>query len=208
MAGDCSSSSSSPLHSIQVETLSSDLYVGTMVQAQKCGLRSGPAAAGSISPVSPVQSSKSMLSRSSLFCNNLYRSSPTSSEAHRPLGNLPFRPHIPTYNKSISNADSTNSSSLFSDDMGHQGDDRDSEEVLVKDFLSLPGDSSDGSFHGPNCTDDNSVLAEQFELQYLSDELDVVMIDNGENPKLDVSMLLYCFNCSQNKKTFYNHYFC
>ncbi|XP_031388023.1 myb family transcription factor PHL6 isoform X1 [Punica granatum] len=176
-------------HSCQKESPSSmagdcsDLSMGSIVQAQKCCLRSG--LAGPISPVSPAHSLKSSFSRSSVFCTSLYQSSSTTSEAHRLLGNLPFLPHTPTYNRSLPGVDSTKSSSLFSDDICNQGDERDSEEALMKDFLSLPGDSAEGSFHDINCTGDNSDLAEQLELQYLSDELDMVMIDNGENPRLD-----------------------
>lgn len=197
MAGGCSSSS--PLPSIRVDSISSDFCVGSTVQAQKCGLRSG--SAGSISPVSPVHSFKSTFSRSSVFCTNLYQSSSTTSEAHQLLGNLPFLPHPPVYNRSTPPVDSTNSSSLYTDDIGSQGDEKDSEEVIVKDLLSLSGDSSEGSFHGLSCTNDKSVLAEHLELQYLSDELDIIMIDNGESPKLDVSMFPESLPHSPNQVT-------
>lgn len=183
MAGGCSSSS--PLPSIQVDSISSGHFEGSASQAQKFGLRSDPA--GSISPVS-LHSFKSTFSRSSRFCTNLYQSSSTTSEAHQSYGNLPFLSHPPVYNRSIPAVDATDSLSLFTDGTSNQGDERNSEEVLVKDLLSLPGDSSEGSFHGLSCIQDKSVLAEQVELQSLSDELNVIMADRGENPKLDVSM--------------------
>ncbi|KAK4771809.1 hypothetical protein SAY86_013584 [Trapa natans] len=160
MADGCSSSSPPP--SSQVDSISSDHFKGSSAQAQKFSLRSGPA--GIISSVSPVHNFKSTFSRSSLFCTNLYQSSSTTSEAHGPVGNLPFLSNSPVY-KRRNQADST--------------------EVHMKDLLSLPGNFTEGSFHGLSCNDDNSNLEEQVELQYLADELDVIMVESGENPTLD-----------------------
>ncbi|RVW59774.1 Myb family transcription factor PHL6 [Vitis vinifera] len=46
-------------------------------------------------------------------------------------------------------------------------------------------DASDESFHVMNCASDNITFSEQLELQFLSDELDIAIADNGENPRLD-----------------------
>lgn len=57
----------------------------------------------------------------------------------------------------------------------------------MKGFLNLSSDASDESFHVMNCASDNITFSEQLELQFLSDELDIAIADNGENPRLDVS---------------------
>ncbi|CAN6571069.1 unnamed protein product [Malus baccata var. baccata] len=132
---------------------------------------------------SPVQHSKSTFSRSSVFCTSLHQSSSSSSETSRQLGNLPFLPHPPTYGQSISAVDSK-SPLLFSEDKSNQYDDEQSED-LMKDFLNLHGDSSHGNFHGISYGSDTLALAEQLELQFLSDQLDIAITDNGENPGLD-----------------------
>ncbi|KAK4764926.1 hypothetical protein SAY86_026016 [Trapa natans] len=173
MAGGCSSSS--PLPSLQVDSISSDHFEGSTAQSQKFGMRSGPAG----------HNFKSTFSRSSLFCTNLYQSSSTTSEAHRPFGNLPFLSNSPVYERSNPAVDSANSSSLFTDERRNRADDRDTVEVLTKDLLSFPGNVSEERFRGLGCNDDNSVLEEHVELQYLADELDAIMVESGEIPKLD-----------------------
>lgn len=72
--------------------------------------------------------------------------------------------------------------------MSNQYDDEQSED-LMKDFLNLHGDGSHGSFHGISCGSDTLALTEQLELQFLSDQLDMAITDNGENPGLDVSTM-------------------
>lgn len=136
---------------------------------------------------SSVQHSQNTFSRSSVFCTSLYQSSSSSSETSRQLGNLPFLPHPPTYSQSISAVDSK-SPFLLSDNMSNQYDDEQSED-LMKDFLNLHGDGSHGSFHGISCGSDTLALTEQLELQFLSDQLDMAITDNGENPGLDVSTM-------------------
>ncbi|KAM1461939.1 hypothetical protein ACFX1Q_046123 [Malus domestica] len=132
---------------------------------------------------SPVQHSKSPFSRSSVFCTSLYQSSSSSSETSRQLGKFPFLPHPPTYGQSNSAVDSK-SPLLFSEDTSNQYDDEQSED-LMKDFLNLHGDASHGSFHDISCGTDALALTEQLELQFLSDQLDIAITDNGENPGLD-----------------------
>ncbi|KAJ4964436.1 hypothetical protein NE237_024375 [Protea cynaroides] len=139
------------------------------------------------SPVSPgsyPQHPKSMFSRSSAFCTSLYLSSSTSSETNRQLGNLPFLPHPPTCNQSISSVYSSKSPLLLSGDFSEQGDE-DSSEYLMKDFLNFPGESSDGDFHGENYANGSLTFTEQMELQMLSEELDIVITGNAKNPRLD-----------------------
>ncbi|KAK9923921.1 hypothetical protein M0R45_032318 [Rubus argutus] len=132
---------------------------------------------------SSLQHSKRTFSRSSVFCTSLYQSSSSSSETSRQLGNLPFLPHPLTYSQSISAVDSK-SPLLLSEDMSNQYDDEQS-EYLMKDFLNLTGDASDGSFHGIGCGTDTIALTEQLEFQFLTDQLDIAITDNGENPRLD-----------------------
>ncbi|KAG6727399.1 hypothetical protein I3842_02G127100 [Carya illinoinensis] len=176
LASECSSSRPSPF--IRTESLSS-----TPGQAsQKYYLESGPSSP--LSPGSHVQNSKSTFSRSSLFCTSLYQSSSSSSETHRQLGNLPFLPHPPSYNQSISAVDSTKAPLLFSGDIENQYD-LEHSEALMKEFLNLPGDASDGSLRGVNCTSDGLEITEQLDLQFLFDELDIAITDHGENPRLD-----------------------
>ncbi|XP_050381035.1 myb family transcription factor PHL6 isoform X2 [Argentina anserina] len=126
---------------------------------------------------------KSTFSRSSVFCTSLYQSSSSSSETSRQLGNLPFLPHPPTNSQSIPAIDSK--SSLFlTEDMSKQYDDVHS-EYLMKDFLNVTGDASDGGFHDFSCESGTITLTEQLEFQFLSDQLDIAITDNGENPRLD-----------------------
>lgn len=134
---------------------------------------------------SSLQHVKSTFSRSSVFCTSLYQSSSSTSETSRQLGNLPFLPHPPTYSQSNSAVDST-SPLLLSQDMSNQYDDEQS-DYLMKDFLNMTGDASDGSFHEIGCGSDTMALTEQLEFQFLSDQLDIAITDNGENPRLDVS---------------------
>ncbi|KAL5554293.1 hypothetical protein UlMin_041694 [Ulmus minor] len=147
------------------------------VHPPKYCFRSG--SKSSVSPGSHVQHPKSTFSRSSVFCTSLYHSSSSSSETHRQLGNLPFLPP-PTYNQPIS-ADSTKSPPLFSGDICNEYNEEQS-EVLVKDFLNYPGDASHGDLHDLSSPSDGLALTEQFEQQYLSDELDIAIADHGENP--------------------------
>ncbi|PRQ51799.1 putative transcription factor MYB-HB-like family [Rosa chinensis] len=130
---------------------------------------------------SSLQHSKSTFSRSSVFCTSLYQSSSSSSE--RQLGNLPFLPHPPIYSQSISAVDSKYPM-LLSEDVSNQYDDEQS-DYLMKDFLNLTGDASDDSFHGIGRGGDTIALTDQLEFQFLSDQLDIAITDNGENPRLD-----------------------
>ncbi|XP_048318454.1 myb family transcription factor PHL6 isoform X2 [Ziziphus jujuba] len=130
-------------------------------------------------------SSPTHMQESSIQPQNLYQSSSTSSETSRQLGNLPFLPHPSTCNQPISAAVSTKSTLLYSGDLSDQYDEEQS-EALMKDFLNLSADSSNGSFHhGFGCSSDSLALTGQLELHFLSDELDIAITDHGENPGLD-----------------------
>ncbi|KAJ8751211.1 hypothetical protein K2173_016392 [Erythroxylum novogranatense] len=151
------------------------------VQPQKYPFKLGPDSPAS--PVSYIQHYKSTFQRSSVFCTSLYLSSSSSSETSRQLGNLPFLPH-PSHGHSASFVDSTSSPLLFSGDVSNSYIEEQS-DVVMKDFLNLTGDLSDGSFDGMNCQNDEIVFTGQLDLQFLSDELDLAITDNGENPRLD-----------------------
>lgn len=179
-----SSSSPSPSPFIREEPLSLNLSRESTFQSHKTCLESSPCSP--LSLASHVQTPKSTYSRSSVFCTSLYQSSSSTSEAHKHLRNLPFLPHPPAYNQSVSAVDSK-SSSIFSEDISNLDDEKHT-EALMTDFLGFPGDTSDGSFSGMDCASDNLMLTEQLELQYLSDELDLAITENGEIPKLDVSI--------------------
>ncbi|KAH7515228.1 myb family transcription factor PHL6 isoform X1 [Ziziphus jujuba] len=181
-SSECSSAHPSPF--IRAESLSSPTHMQeSSIQPQKYSFRSD--SNSSMFPGSNVQHPKSEFSRSSVFCTSLYQSSSTSSETSRQLGNLPFLPHPSTCNQPISAAVSTKSTLLYSGDLSDQYDEEQS-EALMKDFLNLSADSSNGSFHhGFGCSSDSLALTGQLELHFLSDELDIAITDHGENPGLD-----------------------
>ncbi|XP_022723392.1 myb family transcription factor PHL6 [Durio zibethinus] len=177
LAGECSSPLPFPF--IRTESFNSSHMQATTVQLKKNNLKSGPS-----SPISPSSHSKSAFSRSSVFCTHLYLSSSSTSETQRQLGNLPFLPHPPTCHQSISAVDSSKSPVVSSEDLSNQYNE-DNSEVILKDFLNLPGDSCDSCFHGMHSESDNYALTGQLELQFLSDELDIAITDHGEIPRLD-----------------------
>lgn len=174
-------SSSSPSPLIRVEPLSLNLSRESTFQSHKTCSESSPSSP--LSLASHVQTPKSTYSRSSVFCTSLYQSSSSTSEAHKHLRSLPFLPHPPAYNQSVSAIDSK-SPSLFSEDISNLDDEKHTESLMT-DFLGFPGDTSDGSFNGMDCASDNLMLTDQLELQYLSDELDLAITDNADTPNLD-----------------------
>lgn len=184
--GDCSSPHPSPF--IQKQSLSSPNHIQSPTsQSSKYCFSPGLKSPGT--PGSHLQHLKSSFSRASAFCTSLYLSSSSSSETHRQLGNLPFLPPPPSYNQSVSAVDSTKSPLLFSEDIANPyAYEEEHSESLMKDFFNLSGDISDGSFHGVTYADDSLALNDHLELQFLSDELDIAVTDQGENPRLDVSI--------------------
>ncbi|XXG57554.1 hypothetical protein AAC387_Pa04g0007 [Persea americana] len=137
------------------------------------------------SPVSHPQHPKQIFSRSSAFCTNLYFSSSTSSETHRQLGNLPFLPPPPKCNQPASAVHSLNSSSLLGVDIDYRWDEGNLSEDMMKGFLDLPGDASDGCFSDESYSSKTLAFAEQLDLQILSEELNIDITGNLENPGLD-----------------------
>ncbi|KAK1289104.1 Protein PHR1-LIKE 1 [Acorus calamus] len=137
------------------------------------------------SQVSHPQHPERMYSRSSTFCTDLYLSSSTSSETTRQLGILPFLPHPPKCDQLTSAVHSSNSSVLLSDDINDRCNETEFSDDIMKDFLNLSGDASDGSFHGENHTRESLAYSEQMDLQILSEQLGINITDNGESPCLD-----------------------
>lgn len=135
--------------------------------------------------VSLPQHSDHMFSRSSTFCTRLYLSTPASSMTCRQLSNLPFLPHPPKNEQLVSAVQSSNSPSVFSGDISDIHSEGKHSDDLMKDFLNLSGDASDGSFHHEHHDNNSSEFNEQMELQLLSEQLGIAIADNGENPCLD-----------------------
>ncbi|KAK1274794.1 Protein PHR1-LIKE 1 [Acorus gramineus] len=142
------------------------------------------------SQVSHPQHPERMYSRSSTFCTDLYLSSSTSSETTRQLGILPFLPHPPKCDQLTSAVHSSNSSVLLSDDINDRCNETEFSDDIMKDFLNLSGDASDGSFHGENHARESLVYSEQMDLQILSEQLGINITDNGESPCLDIHQQL------------------
>lgn len=142
------------------------------------------------------QHSDHMFSRSSsTFCTRLYLSSPTSSMTCRQLSNLPFLPPPPKNEQLVSAVGSSNSPSVFSGDISDIHSEGEHSDDLMKDFLNLSGDASDGSFHHEHHDNNSPELNEQMELQLLSEQLGIAIADNGGNPCLDVSTATICLFC-------------
>ncbi|XP_065863740.1 myb family transcription factor PHL6 [Euphorbia lathyris] len=137
------------------------------------------------SPGSQNQNSKTICQRSSVFCTSLYLSSSSSSKTNGHLRNLPFLPHPPTYTRSISDAGSPKPLPLFNENTSNSYVDEENSDAIMKDFFNLAGDTSEGTFHSTTCSTDNLALDDQLDLQFLSDELDIAITDNGENPGVD-----------------------
>ncbi|CAL9059464.1 protein PHOSPHATE STARVATION RESPONSE 3-like [Musa acuminata AAA Group] len=146
---------------------------------------SGPEPGSSCSYVSHPQYPEHMFSRSSTFCTSLYSSSSTSSESCQKLQNLPFLPHPPKCKHQNSAVQSSNSPLQFSGDISATSGEDEHTDDLMKDFLNLSGEVSDGSIHGENCGSSGLALNEQIELQILSEQLGIAITDNGESPHLD-----------------------
>lgn len=139
--------------------------------------------------VSTPQPSDNLSSRSSTFCTWLYLSSPASSMTCRQLSNLSFLPYPPKNEQLVSAVQSSNSPSVFSGDISDIHSESEHSDGLIKDFLNLLGDTSDGSFPQEHHDINNSEFNEQMELQLLSEQLGIVIADNAENPCLDVSII-------------------
>ncbi|XP_068636508.1 protein PHOSPHATE STARVATION RESPONSE 3-like [Aristolochia californica] len=122
---------------------------------------------------------KPKFTRSSTFCASLYSSPSTSSETLQ-LGSLPFLPHPCKRDQPIPKTESP----LLQHGDGHPYP-GDTESDNLMDFLDLTGGATDGNFYTGNYGLDNIALSKEMELQMLSEELDIAIIDNGESPGLD-----------------------
>ncbi|XP_058113420.1 protein PHOSPHATE STARVATION RESPONSE 3-like [Magnolia sinica] len=177
---DKSFSSTHPSLNVQTESLgSSRPQQGPEFHPKMLSLHSNPSSP--ISYSSHPQDPKQLCSQSSSFCTNLYLSSSTSSETHRQLGNLPFLPHPPKWDQPVY----TKSTLHLGEVLGDQWDEGDCSEDLMKDFLNFPGVASNGSFDDETYTSKSLAFTEQLDLQILSEELDIAITGNGENPGLD-----------------------
>ncbi|XP_047338503.1 myb family transcription factor PHL6 isoform X2 [Impatiens glandulifera] len=110
---------------------------------------------------------KTTFSRSSMFCTSLYLSSSSSSETRYFHGCLPFLPHPPLKNQLTS-------------------DEKQPKKLMQEESNNFNVECAgvgDGSY-GTNCPSEDVEVTEQLELQFLSDQLDIIN-GNGENPRID-----------------------
>ncbi|URE17076.1 hypothetical protein MUK42_11805 [Musa troglodytarum] len=115
----------------------------------------------------------------------LYSSSSAISESYRKLSSSPFLPHPPKCEKQNSAVQLSTSPLLFDGDTSARSCEDEHTDDLMKDFLNLSGDASDGSTHGEIYGSNGIALSEQIELQLLSEQLGIAITDNGESPRLD-----------------------
>lgn len=125
--------------------------------------------------------------QSSTFCTELHLSSSTSSPTCKEFANLPFLPH-PSKNKPLVSSHTSTSTCISSDALQKLGSES---EILIENFRESQGHAGHGSsgiLHGVNFEENNLALNEQFKFQMLAEDLDMVILDNGENPGIDVSI--------------------
>ena len=124
-----------------------------------------------------------MLTQSSMFCTIFYLSPSASSENYQHIGNPPFLPHPLAYNQCISSSNSLESPLLLGGDIADKYD-KGFSGLLMKGSL---------------------MVTKLLEVWYLSEELDIPVSKNGENPNLVVRNILLpllilqisnsCFSC-------------
>lgn len=117
-------------------------------------------------------------SASSTFCTTLYSSTSSRAETYRQLGNLPFLPNP----ASPSAASKCHSSNALVADV--KVDTCRSDILDTSKYLNFPEDCLDGS---ENFMNNSVTFTEQLEWDFISEQLDLAITDNGENPGLDVS---------------------
>ncbi|PUZ59209.1 hypothetical protein GQ55_4G022100 [Panicum hallii var. hallii] len=160
---------------IRTSSLSRSLSVNLQKRSPESDLESP------LSHISHPKFSDPILSNSSTFCTSLFYSSSKNTDPCRQIGTLPFLPHPPKCEQQVSAGQSSSSSLLLNGDTGNALDEAGKSDDL-KDFLTLSGDASDGSFHGENNT---LAFDEQMEFQFLSEQLGIAITDNEESPHLD-----------------------
>ena len=136
-----------------------------------------------------IQNPKSTYNQSSMYCTSLHFSSSTSSETNHYLGNQPFLPNPPNYDRCIPAVNSPESSLLSGGGVNSRCGKENSSD-LMKGFFNIPGQSSEGIFWGENYGRDNLTVSQQLELQNFSEELNIAINDTSDNPRLDVSTTL------------------
>uniref|UniRef100_A0A2N9GD40 HTH myb-type domain-containing protein n=1 Tax=Fagus sylvatica TaxID=28930 RepID=A0A2N9GD40_FAGSY len=119
-----------------------------------------------------------------MFCTSLHFSSSTSSETNHYLGNQPFLPNPPNYDRCIPAVNSPESSLLSGGGVNSRCGKENSSD-LMKGFFNIPGQSSEGIFWGENYGRDNLTVSQQLELQNFSEELNIAINDTSDNPRLD-----------------------
>nr|GMC51980.1 myb family transcription factor PHL6 [Ipomoea batatas] len=138
-----------------------------------------PGQCSSFSSTSHVQQPRNQFSRSSMFCTSLHLSSSSSLETTLRLGSLPFlpdpSPHRLPKNFTIQSSDSPL----------HVQSDEGASEASLKILQNILLDESDGSVNHGHCEINDLQLTEQMELQLLSDELDIAIGGDVENPRID-----------------------
>lgn len=138
-----------------------------------------PGQCSSFSSASNLQQPQNQFSRSSMFCTSLHLSSSSSLETTLRLGSLPFlpdpSPHRLPKNFTVQSSDSP---------LNNQSDEGPSETSL-KILQNILGDESEGGFNHGHCGINDLEMTEQMELQLLSDELDIAICGDGENPRID-----------------------
>lgn len=150
-------------------------------QCENLCVKSGP---DSPSPSSCQAPAKILSSCSSMFCTNLYLSSSLCSDTQKQIGKLPFLPN-PQLPQTSRSAGDSSKFSMLSDDDCTSAYEQDATTDPVKDFLNYQSCASDGNSCDMTCPSDNFALSEQLELQFLSDDLHIVITDSGENPGID-----------------------
>ncbi|XP_019197003.1 PREDICTED: myb family transcription factor PHL6-like [Ipomoea nil] len=138
-----------------------------------------PNQCSSFSSASHVQQPQNQFSRSSMFCTSLHLSSSSSLETTLRLGSLPFlpdpSPHRLPNNFTIQSSDSPL----------HVQSDEGPSEASLKILQNILLDEPDGSVKHGHCEINDLQLTEQMELQLLSDELDIAIGGDVENPRID-----------------------
>lgn len=124
--------------------------------------------------------------QSSTFCTELHLSSSTSSPTCKEFANLPFLPH-PSKAKPHVSSHTSSSTCISSPTLQKLGSESD---ILIENSSESQGhagQASSGILHGVNF-ENNPALNEQFEFQMFAEDLDMAILDNGENPGIDVSI--------------------
>lgn len=142
---------------------------------------------GSLSYGSQPQYSDNSLTNSPTLDASLSSSPTRVSDPCGKLSNSHFLPRLVKCKQQNTAVQSSNSSMLSSGNASGKGEHTDDSTM---DFIYLCGDASNYSIHGENYFCNDIAFTEQMELQILSEQLGIAIIDNGESPCLNVSTLI------------------